>query len=116
MTEKQAMKEGLQFTGHYERYSNSETIKQEAKNIRTDAKKLGYSVRVVMVDKGHGISLYGDKEYSKYKEHVENIRISKNLVSAKNELIQKYEDAVSKAMQELEDIKKKIADAELLLA
>jgi hypothetical protein len=116
MNLKQARKEGLQFTGHYESYSNSETIKQEAKNIRTDAKKLGYSVRVVMVDEGHGISLYADKEYFKYDKHVENIRISKYLVSAKNELIQKYEDAVSKAMQELEDIKKKIADAELLLA
>ena len=114
MTEKQAMKEGLQFTGHYN--NNSESVKQEAKNIRTDAKRLGYLVRVVMVDKGYGISLYGDKEYFKYKKHVENIQISKNLVSAKNELIQKYEDAVSKAMQELEDIKKKIADAELLLA
>ena len=42
MTEKQAMKEELQFTGHYD--NNSEYVKQKAKDIRIDANYSDYEV------------------------------------------------------------------------
>ena len=66
MTELQARKEGLQFTGHYRSSFEVDIVKKIAKEER--AKYKGYGVRIVMVKGAFGTSLYANDKYFSLKE------------------------------------------------
>lgn len=58
MTERTARQQNLEFTGVYESSYNKDKAKSRAAEIRKQ-----YKCRAVLVDKGHGVSVYADEAY-----------------------------------------------------
>lgn len=58
MTERQAKRQGLNFTGVYERSYNSDKAKMRAAEIRKE-----YKCRAVLVTTDGGVSVYADDSY-----------------------------------------------------
>lgn len=71
MTERTARQQKLDFTGVYENNFDRDKAKKRAAEIRKQ-----YKCRAVLVDKGHGVSVYADETY----------RIRKNAEEAANRL------------------------------
>lgn len=88
MNKREAEKQGLYFTGHYD---TKDFIKEITKQIRKDAKSLGYKIRLIMVsDYPSGnlyTSLYGDEEYFDYKYYVAEVQKQNNLLKNKEEIL-----------------------------
>lgn len=95
MNKKQARAEGLNFTGHYERYWERDKIK----NIAAVIRKL-YKCRVVMVEEEGGISLYADAKYDAIRGIRDEQRIIDNaevrIQRAKEEYLKKVEEITSR--------------------
>lgn len=109
MTEKQAIEQGLYFTGDYD---HKEIIKERATQLRKDAKSLGYKVRLVMVNEEGGVSLYCDDEFLNYRSYIYRIILQKRLLKNKDFLLEEKVKEFENIKKELEELQKKISEAE----
>lgn len=91
MNKKQARAEGLNFTGHYERYWEKDKIK----NIAAVIRKL-YKCRVVMVEEEGGVSLYADAKY----DAIRGVRDEQRILARVNDELkraqERYEEEITK--------------------
>ena len=99
MTEQKARLEGLDFTGHYERFI--EPIKEKAKEIR----KKGYKARTVISDGGY--SIYAEKKYFTDKQ----IKSYKNTISGFSDQLRNFKEKQKKEMADLLADQQRIIDS-----
>ena len=100
MKESQARREGLKFTGCYERFSKSE-VKERAAGIR-----LKYRCRAVVVETGdHGYSVYAAYEYF-VQNQIEDFKKKLKAIPQKKQFLQ------TKYNIELAEIEKRQKDME----
>jgi len=115
MTEVEARQAGLHFTGKYE--SNYESykaygVKQEAADLREEAKKMGFKIRIVIVTKTDGKSLYADQAYRNFQTAKDYARQDLYLLKNSVELLLKKEKMVEDAQLELSNLKNDIMFAQ----
>jgi hypothetical protein len=87
MKEKQAVFEGLQFTGIYERSYNREVAKERAKKIRKE-----YKCRAVLCETSSGgVSVYAGLEYFAVKQYDNNMKTLEAIPRRRESLRKEYE-------------------------
>lgn len=110
MNEKEARKEGLCYTGYYERKFNKEgqlKIKERAAAIR----KAGF--RAVMVQTDSGTTIYTDHLYQKEENKRRKWEAAKN---AKNNNYKDFNDKIAELEAEITKIKNTINEYETILS
>jgi hypothetical protein len=95
VNKRQALSEGLSFTGTYEKTHKKELVKTEAARIR----KLGFKAVIVEVD--GGVSVYASKEYFAARQAYETYQLAKHKVTNIPVSIQKFKDEIAKLEEEL---------------
>jgi len=110
MTERKANLEGLYFTGHYaSNYNDDIDVKEKAKELRNEAKKIGFKIRIVIVEKSDGRALYaGGEGWDAFK--IEKAKILHDRYFCKNHaiLLSSAEEKIKDARIELSNLKKDI--------
>ena len=116
MNERTANEQGLYFTGHYESlYSNNENekIKNIAKNLREEAKKMGLKIRIVTVKKDNGQALFASGEdWQAFQKAKDMIRLDARLLENKAMLLKEAQDNLETAKIELSNLKNDIMFAQ----
>jgi len=113
MNEVQARKQGLHFTGKYQSNRCNETgdIKKEAVELREEAKKMGFKIRIVIIHDAYdssGISLYADNAYYDFLEAKSKATQNSYLLENESILLFSAQEKVNKALMDLNNLKNDI--------
>ena len=105
MNQSQALSQGLECTGIYERYWNKDEVKARAAAIRKE-----YKCRAVVVDEDGGCSVYAEDIYNLTKS-IERVEAQvKNYPNRKRRLKKKFEDEMDELKREELRIKDALAE------
>jgi len=114
MTEKQAVRLGYSFTGHYGRFGKKEEILEKAKSIRNT-----YHCRATVVterDRGRtGYSVFADRKYFLLKRQCEVKLVLQDMPNRRARLTAEYEKGLQVLREEEEHAKDRLAEVEVEL-